>query len=260
MIGPSRRGYLDSSHGQLHYRCAGEGDAALVLLHQNANSSRMWEPVMSGLARGRRVIALDLPGCGASDPFPSRPSAGDYVDVVLGALDALGLERVALGGFHAGAGFAAMVATRAPARVDRLVLLGVPLFDEERRGALVASLGEVPSVVRDADGDYLVRLWEISSNPDPGVRERELTDRLLAGPQAWWSSAALFADDLRPVLRAVRCPALVLHAKKDFLAASQQEAAELLGNAQRIALVAEVLVADDRPDEVVAAVEAFLAG
>ncbi|MET7936794.1 alpha/beta fold hydrolase [Streptomyces sp. NPDC005322] len=67
----------------------------LVLLHGVGHHWQAWEPVMDILALDRDVIAIDLPGFGASDPLPAGiPYDLGGVIPVLGALfDALGVER-----------------------------------------------------------------------------------------------------------------------------------------------------------------------
>jgi pimeloyl-ACP methyl ester carboxylesterase len=69
------------------------------------------------------VIALDLPGHGASPPPASRSVAG-YAGAVLGLLDALGLERAAFAGHSMGGAIALSLALDAPARVAALALVG----------------------------------------------------------------------------------------------------------------------------------------
>ena len=72
-----RRGYVDVEFGQLHYRESGEGPP-LVLLHKTPSSSIQYSRVMPLLGERYRCIALDTPGFGMSDPFPSQPLMGDY--------------------------------------------------------------------------------------------------------------------------------------------------------------------------------------
>jgi pimeloyl-ACP methyl ester carboxylesterase len=104
------------------YRVAGDsGRQPVVLLHGLGDSGPDWDPVLNGLAAAFRVFLLDLRGHGDSD----RP--GDYSfelmrDDVLGFLDAVPLERVALVGHSMGAVVAVLVAHAAPDRVTHLVL------------------------------------------------------------------------------------------------------------------------------------------
>src|SRR4051794_28187383 len=90
----------------------------LVLLHGLTESSAVWEPVARQLARRRSVIAWDARGHGLSDWAEDAAYAGDahFADVI-GALDALGIERCALAGFSMGGGVALLTAGATPERV-----------------------------------------------------------------------------------------------------------------------------------------------
>ncbi|WP_108470572.1 alpha/beta fold hydrolase [Rhodanobacter thiooxydans] len=97
----------------------------LLALHgwlDNAGSFARLAPL---LATRWQVIALDLPGHGHS----GHPAAGasyhyvDYVQAVLAAADVLQLDRYTLLGHSLGAGIAALVATAAPERIERLLLI-----------------------------------------------------------------------------------------------------------------------------------------
>ncbi|MFN8532406.1 MAG: alpha/beta fold hydrolase [Dehalococcoidia bacterium] len=249
MTATIQKGYVDTRWGQLHYRRGGDRGPALVLLHQTANSSRMWMKLMPILGERLRVFALDTPGFGMSDPPPAQPTFDDYCSVFVEAIDMLGLAETALLGFHTGAGFAVGIAARSPSLVTQLVLMGAPVFDpddDNSRRSRAARAGWEP----DADGAYLERMWRISSNPDLWVRHRELTDRMLAGPRAWWASAAVSDTDIRDLLPAIACPTLLLSGSKDFMLAKQESARALIPNATLIVLPGETLIADERSEAV----------
>jgi pimeloyl-ACP methyl ester carboxylesterase len=76
-----------------HFR-GGQGEP-LVLIHGIGSRWQMWEPVIDHLRTHRDVIALDLPGFGASPmPPPGTPAGLDsLVSLVTGFLDELGVER-----------------------------------------------------------------------------------------------------------------------------------------------------------------------
>lgn len=74
-------------------------------------------------AAGIRLLALDRPGFGHSDPCPGRGLDGWYADVAA-LLDALGIERAGLLGVSAGGPHALGCALRLPARVTAVALLG----------------------------------------------------------------------------------------------------------------------------------------
>ena len=118
---------LDHRSVRLHgrkvaYVDGGEGPI-LLLIHGIGGDWRTWEPVLDGLARQHRVVAVDLPGHGGS-----AKGAGDYS---LGALasalrdlgGALGIERATVIGHSLGGGIAMQFSYQFPERCERLVLV-----------------------------------------------------------------------------------------------------------------------------------------
>jgi pimeloyl-ACP methyl ester carboxylesterase len=101
----------------------------IVFIHGTGAWSEIWRGTMHALAgAGYRAIALDMPPFG----YSTRPASADYGDDaqarrILGALDALQLQRVTLVG-HSFGGRPTMQATfMAPQRVERLVLVDAAL-------------------------------------------------------------------------------------------------------------------------------------
>lgn len=52
----------------VHYQTAGSG-APLVFVHGSAGSARQWKQLYQHFSRNRNVLAYDLIGCGANEPF-----------------------------------------------------------------------------------------------------------------------------------------------------------------------------------------------
>ena len=77
----------------LVYERRGSGEP-LLLLHGFGHSRRAWDPVMGHLAAERDVIAIDMPGFGAS-PWPKGSPFGiDTLVAHIGAfLESIGVER-----------------------------------------------------------------------------------------------------------------------------------------------------------------------
>jgi pimeloyl-ACP methyl ester carboxylesterase len=83
----------------------GDGLAAL-LIHGNSSSSRTFQPQLeSELGRNHRLVAIDLPGFGASQPI-ADPENGlgiqGYGRLVVKVVAALGLDEVVLVGWSLG--------------------------------------------------------------------------------------------------------------------------------------------------------------
>ncbi|WP_237318575.1 alpha/beta fold hydrolase [Streptomyces sp. JJ36] len=79
---------------EVAYERRGSGEP-VVLLHGIGHHWQAWEPVLSVLSASHEVVALDLPGFGASGALPDgHPHDLDAVVPLLGrVLTALGLER-----------------------------------------------------------------------------------------------------------------------------------------------------------------------
>jgi pimeloyl-ACP methyl ester carboxylesterase len=118
-----RRPALDG----VHYTVTGDGPSTVVLLHGFADNLSTWNRVVPRLAVAHRVIAVDLPGFGASSrPWRER-LLEDYVDVVRDVLDAEGIDdAVSLVGNSMGAAVSTLFAARHPERAARVVLIDMP--------------------------------------------------------------------------------------------------------------------------------------
>lgn len=121
-----REGELDL---QLHYNEAGDGDRTVVLLHGSGPGATGWsnfhrnvEPLV---AAGYRLILLDMPGWGKSDPIVCSSSRSDLnARALKGFLDARGIEKAHLIGNSMGGHTAVAFALAQPARTGKLVLMG----------------------------------------------------------------------------------------------------------------------------------------
>jgi pimeloyl-ACP methyl ester carboxylesterase len=111
----------------------------LLLIHGLGGNWRVWLENLPALAQRHRVIAVDLPGFGRSAPAGDGIAIHGYSRILLGLLEALGLEQTILIGSSLGGWIAADLAMRAPGHVRALVLVdagGVVPTAGERRKAL----------------------------------------------------------------------------------------------------------------------------
>jgi pimeloyl-ACP methyl ester carboxylesterase len=109
--------------GPVAYReWAGPPDTAFVLVHGLGASQLTWIQVAEGLSGLGRVLAIDLPGFGAS-PLAGR-DAGlmDQRRTVSRFIGSLGVERVVLAGSSMGGALAILQAAVEPSSVSGLVL------------------------------------------------------------------------------------------------------------------------------------------
>jgi len=120
------------------YRACG-GGAPLVLIHGVGLNAAAWAPQCTALAASRRVIAVDMPGHGGSDPLAPGAELPDFVAWCAQVIAALGVGPVDLAGHSMGALIAGGVAVTRPDLVTRVALLnGVYRRDPTARAAVVA--------------------------------------------------------------------------------------------------------------------------
>ena len=142
---------------RLRYVRAGSGPA-VVLVHGFGSSLYTWKDVIPALAVGHDVVALDLPGFGASDQ-PADLSFEDLPRAVLGLMDRLGIGKAALVGNSMGGATVAIVAAEKPDRVDALVLIdaaGFNLGPSERPRMVSFAMSGAGSVLARLPGKRLV--------------------------------------------------------------------------------------------------------
>jgi valacyclovir hydrolase len=123
---------------QLYFEDTGRGNAVLLMPGWGGSIAGLGR-LRHDLADGFRVIAVDLPGSGRSQPQPRRYTAGYYQQdaaVLLGLLDALGIGAAHLVGFSGGGEEALLIAALRPACALSVVTWGAS-------GQIVASPAEL---------------------------------------------------------------------------------------------------------------------
>ncbi|MHB8690987.1 MAG: alpha/beta fold hydrolase [Solirubrobacteraceae bacterium] len=105
----------------------------LVLIHGLGGQWQHWLATLLPLARHRRVIALDLPGCGRSDPISGAATVEQYAARVMALARTREIDRAVLVGHSFGGCVATAVAAAEPDLATHLVLASVPAL---RRGPL----------------------------------------------------------------------------------------------------------------------------
>lgn len=128
--------FIDVDGVNVHYKEAGLGDTALLLLHGFASSTYSWREVTEPLAEDARVVAFDRPAFGLTE----RPMPGDFPNGVnpytadaqagltVGLMDELDIKQAVLVGNSAGGTIATYTALRYPERVKALVLVDPAIY------------------------------------------------------------------------------------------------------------------------------------
>lgn len=233
------------------------GGPPLVLIHGAGGTHRHWPEALRTLA-GHRVIALDLPGHGAS-AGPAPEGVAGYAQVVLGLLDELGLGQAVIAGHSMGGAIALTLALQVPARVAGLVLVGSG-----------ARLRVAPAVLQaTADPDALAQAaqtmadWSFGGSASEALKRDFIEGLLATRPGVVHGDfVACNAFDVMARLGELRVPALIVCGSEDRLTPPKY-AEHLRDHLQgaRLSMVAGAghLVMLETPDAVAEAMAAFLA-
>jgi poly(3-hydroxyoctanoate) depolymerase len=118
----SRTQLLDLRGTRVRVRDEGDGPP-LLLINGLGSNIEGWDP-LTRLLPGRRIIAFDAPGTGASPPLPRPARLPQLADLVAELLDAVDCPRADVLGFSFGGALAQQLARCHPSRVRRLILAG----------------------------------------------------------------------------------------------------------------------------------------
>jgi len=216
---------------RLHYLDHG-GDGPVLVLAPGltANAHSFDGVVRAGLGRAARVLALDLRGRGESDQPPSGYAMEDHAADVLGLLDALGLERVVMGGHSFGRLLTYWLAANHPERVERCVVIDAPAKADpaileqikpalDRLGHVYASWAEYLALVRampyfadggwDDDVEGYFRA-DVRVGPDGSVQARSRPEHIREAVEG------TLAVDWPALVARIDQPVLLLRAPESF--------------------------------------------
>lgn len=149
--------YVETANGRIHLRRAGGEGRPTLVIPTGGGSCAQFAPVISGLAEGRSVFAVDYLGNGLSDKSRRKVTIETLAGDMIALLDALGLEEVDIWGSHTGALVALEVAVTAPERVGRLVLEGPVFISKDFQDDLLANY--FPAIRPDKWGLHLPLVW-----------------------------------------------------------------------------------------------------
>lgn len=159
-----------AGHGGVHYVEAGAGKP-LVLLHSNGASALQYRFTLDEFAKSWRVIAMDMPGHGDSDPLGRHYTIEMYAESVVQLLDGLGIDRAAVAGDSVGGSICIALARDHASRCAPVVISECPLRTEKDWLATwprielsysepTQSMEEVSARLRQATPEILTR-WNI---------------------------------------------------------------------------------------------------
>lgn len=217
-----RTGFCDGPRYQIAYDVLGEGPPIYVVTGI-CSTRRLMAPVLVELAKNFRVVAYDLAGVRQGDGAKMAEDRHEaYPDDLFAMMDHLDDAEAPVASFS----FGTTVTVRAMAtssRIPRAMLIGGfayrPLSTLERWALGV--LRHWPAPTTSAPFEKMVSRY--NHGPELDAREPGLIDFLIEENQKvriGTTAAQILAVsrvDIRPLLRQVRQPVLVIHGERDRL-------------------------------------------
>ncbi|NDJ33892.1 MAG: alpha/beta fold hydrolase [Chloroflexi bacterium] len=265
----------------VHYKTFGEGEPVFVMLHGFNANLYSFRQVTGPFSEYGRVIVLDRPASGLSE----RLTAGDFtppnnpytneaqIDVVIGLMDALGVEQAVLVGHSAGGTVAMDVALAHPERVEGLILISPAIYAGGGPPPFVGVLLALPQFNRL--GPLVSRAFVNSGNlleggyHDPTRIEQETIELAEKSFQVdnwdralWELTRASRMADFEDRLDEVTMPALIVTGDDDRVVPTEQSvrlAGELPNAEIRVIEACGHVAHEECPVPFLRAVDSFLA-
>lgn len=155
----------------------GPADGPVVLLSTAAPGSRHFDPDPEATrAAGVRLLTLDRPGYGGSDPLPAgqAPTITGAADDAAAVLDDLGIASVGAAGWSAGGRVVLALAARRPELVHSLATVATPAPHEEVAWIGADELGLIQMLVDDPDRVTTLTAMLAPMTADPSAAVEQL--------------------------------------------------------------------------------------
>lgn len=206
--------------GSMVVEDAGEGPAAVVMVHGLGGTSNSFQTLMASVD-GWRVLRPDLPGAGRSAYRPGLSGLARLAVSLKDCLRAAGLERAHFVGHSMGTMLCQYLAAESPGMVSSLVLFG-PILEPPvaaRQGlkdrAEAARTGGMAGI---ADAICQGSISEASRKANP-VIAAFVRESVMRQDPAGYASHCEALSEARPADHsAIRCPTLLVAGDKDPVA------------------------------------------
>lgn len=226
----AHRRQIDVVGARVNYVEIGEGTPVLFV-HGLSGSWQNWLENLPTFAQRHRVVAVDLPGFGASPMPPWEITIPAYGRFIRDLCERIGFERCSMIGNSMGGFIATEVAITEPERVDELVLVsaaGITWARARREpAAVIGRIGRAATPFAFRFHMAGIRRPRIRQSAfrgvfhDPNALRRELlwenTVPALKSPGYYDALTTLWGYDIRHRLEEIGVPTLIVWGRDDRL-------------------------------------------
>jgi len=267
-VGASAARFVTVDGVRLAYDDVGSGPA-VVCLHAIGHGAGDFARLAARLRDRHRVLALDWPGQGCSDPDPEPPSSRRYAELLAGFLAAVDAGPVVIVGNSIGGGTAIRHAAEHPQSTRGLVLAnssGLDAFDATTRAACNLMARFFHAGERHARwypmafATYYRLVLPLKAAAEQRARIVAAADEIAPLLAAAWARFASPDADLRALAPTIACPVLFTWAVRDRFIQLRRSlpAIRCFPNARVVRFKAGHAPQLETPDAFEAEVEGFL--
>ncbi len=270
--------FIEVNGINVHYKTWGKGEPTFILLHGFGASVFSWHKVTDPLSQYGTVIAYDRPAFGLTErplewegESPYSPQA--QVDIVIGLMDELDIEKAILVGNSAGGTVSMLAALQHPERIQALILVDAAVYSGGGAPAWFRPILNTPQMdhlgplvarqLQAQGNEFIKTAWHDPSKITPDVFEgyqkplqAENWDIAL-----WELTLASKESGLAEHLAEVTLPTLVITGDDDRIVPTEQSlrlAGELPNAELKVIAQSGHLPHEETPVEFMQAVTEFL--
>ncbi len=216
---------ITTDQGIVHYEVYGRG-RPVILLHGWLGSWGLWQETMAYLGRYYRTYALDFWGFGESGKKRATYAVQDFVSLVDQFMEQLGIAQAPLVGHSMGGTVSLSVAIQFPHRVNKVVVVGSPIYGTSL-SILLKMFGRRPVAFVVYNNLWSFQFFYHLLGPLysrdqrwPKMMDRDLSRTTLES--FLLSIASLRRTDLRPFLNQVKVPVMGMYGDRDIVVHPKQ--------------------------------------
>ncbi len=241
------------------------GEPVVILVHGAGMDRTIWQLQSRNIAyRGRRVLAVDLPGHGRSEGTPPE-TIPEMADWLARFMEAASVEKATLIGHSMGSLISLDMAARYPDKIDQLVLMGVAETMPVHPDLLQAARDNKPLAPE------LIVFWglgdkaKIGGHPTPGLWVHGASETLLniSPPDMLGNDLAACNDYMSgaEAARKVKCPTLFVLGREDQMTPAKKgmALAEMVADSRSVIIErCGHMMMSERPNQVFDALKGFV--
>lgn len=216
-----RPGQAIRDGARIAYYLHGNGDETLLFVNPVVYGLEVFQPIVERLCQEFRIVTIDPRGTGSSDPLRRPFGLSEHVEDVRALIEQTGIAPITGVGISRGSNLLVRLATKHPALVHRLVLVGTPT-DIGASGSpaqRIEYLNKTSDFIAHDDFEGLMRyhISRVFSEPDVADLAATRLKRWLDMPR---ETILSFFDrdpemDIKSLLSGIGVPTLIAHGTED---------------------------------------------